>query len=180
MEIGEDPELLAKEVEGNREYSAQRETPQEAIVDGTRTEHLFLTESTPWDGSGEKYVVSRRSKVVLLRGQAYVRDLGHLVIENCRADESRDESCPYLAVEGDPRSDVRVVGEHEILSKVERVRGRDVSVSLEVVHSGGVTREPETTEKLGDDVQGNLDVRDGHDDTARDAEYHSEKDCRVV
>jgi hypothetical protein len=54
-----------------------------------------------------------------------------------------------------------------------------VSVSLEVVHSGGVTREPETTEKLGNNVQGDLDVRDGHDDAARDAEDHSEENCRV-
>ena len=118
--------------------------------------------------------------MILLRRQADVWDLGHLVIENGRADESRDECCPHLAIEGDPRSDVDVVCELEILSEVESLRGRNESVSLEVVHGGGVTRVPETTEELGDDIQGNLGVRDGHNDTARDAEYYSEEDCRIL
>jgi hypothetical protein len=99
--------------------------------------------------------------VILLRGQADVRDLGHLVIENGRADEGGNECCPHLAVEGDPRSDVHVVGELETLSEVESLRSREVPVSLEVVHSSGVTREPETTEELSNNVQANLDVRDG-------------------
>ena len=47
MEVGEDLELLAEEVEGDGQDSAQRETPQEAIVDGTRTEHLLGAGSTP-------------------------------------------------------------------------------------------------------------------------------------
>jgi hypothetical protein len=120
------------------------------------------------------------SEVILLRGQADIGDLCHLVIENGRADEGGDESCPHLAVEGDPWSDVHVVGELEILSELESMRGRDISVGLEVVHSSGVTREPETTEELGNNVQGNLDVRIGHDDAARDAEDHSEENCRVL
>ena len=114
-----------------------------------------------------------------LRGQADVRDLGHLVIKSGSAGECGDESCPHLAVEGDPWSDVHVVGELETLSEVEGMRGRDVSVSLEVVHGSEVTREPETTDKLGNNLQGNLDVRDGHNDAARDAENHSQEDCRV-
>ena len=85
----------------------------------------------------------------------------HLVVKNCSAEEGGDECCPHLAVEGDPRGDVHVVRELEILSKLESMRGRDGSVSLEVVHSGGVAREPETTEELGDNVQGDLDVRGG-------------------
>ena len=117
--------------------------------------------------------------MILLRGQADVGDLGHLVIENGRADEGGNEICPHLAVEGDPRSDVRVVRKLEISSEVEGLRGRGVSVSLEVVHRGGVAGEPETTEEFGNDVQGNLDVRDGQDDAARDAEDHSEENCGV-
>jgi hypothetical protein len=179
VKVGEDLELLSEEAEGDGQDSTQRETPQEAIVDGTRTEHLFRTESTPEDGSREKCVVPGTSEVILLRGQADVGDLRHLVIENGHADESGDEGYPHLAVEGDPWSDVHVVGELEILSEEESARGRDESVSLEVAHSGGVTREPETTEELGNNVQANLDIRDGHDDTARDAEYHSKENCRV-
>ena len=75
---------------------------------------------------------------------------------------------------------MHIVGEFETLSEVEGMRGRDVSVGLEVVHGSGVTTEPEATEELGNNLEGDLDVRDGHDDTTRDAEYHSEKDCRVV
>ena len=180
MEVGESLELLAEEVKGDGQDSAQRETPQEAVVDGARTEHLFRTESAPEDGSREKLVVPRASEVILLRRQTNIRDLGHLVIENGRAHEGGDECCPHLAVEGNPWIDVHVVGEFEILSEVESTRGRDVSVSLEVVHSGGVTREPETTEELGNNVQANLNVRDGHDDPARNAEDHSEENCRVL
>ena len=179
MEVGENLELLAEEVERDGQDSTQRETPQQPIVDGTRTEHLFGAESTPQDGSGEKRVGVGTSEMILLRGQADVRDLGHLVIEDGRADEGGDECCPHLAVKGDPRGDVHVVCELEILSEVKSMRGRDVSVRLEVVHSGGVTREPESAKELGNNVQGNLDVRDGHDDTARDAEYYSEEDCWV-
>jgi hypothetical protein len=74
---------------------------------------------------------------------------------------------------------VHVVRELEILSEVKSLRGRDESVSLEVVYSSKVAREPEATKELGNNLQGNLDVRDGHDDPARDAEDHSEEDCRV-
>ena len=118
--------------------------------------------------------------MILLLGQADVGDLGHLVVENGRADDSGDKRRPHLAVEGDPGSNVHVVGELEILGKVEGMRGCNVSVGLEVVHSGGVTREPETTEKFSDNVQGNLDVSDGHDDTAGNTEDYSEENCRAL
>ena len=179
MKVGENLGLLAEEVERDGQDGAQRETPQQPIVDGARTEHLFGTESTPEDGSREKRVGFGTSEVILLRGQADVGDLGHLVIENGRGDESGDESCPHLAVEGGPWSDVHVVGELEILSEGESLRGRDVSVNLEVVYSSGVTGEPETTEKLGNNAQGNFDVRDGQDNTKRDAEDHGEDNCKV-
>ena len=180
VEVGEDLELLTEEVEGDGQDSTQRETPQQPIVDGTRTEHLFGAESTPQDGSGEKCVGVGTSEVILLRGQADVRDLGHLIIENCRAHQGGGEGCPHLTAEGDPRSDVRVAGELETLSEVESLRGRGAPVRLEIVHSSGVTREPETTEELGNNVQGNLDVRDGQDDTTRDAEDYSEENCKLL
>ena len=119
VEVGKGFELLAEEVEGNGQDSTQRETPQEAIVDATGTERLFRTESTPEDGSREKRAGPRAGEVILLHGRADTRDLSHLVVENGRADESGDESCPHLAVEGDPRSDVHVMGELETLSEVE-------------------------------------------------------------
>ena len=177
MEVGENFELLAKEVEGDGENSADRETPQETVVDGTNAKHLHGAESTPKDRSGEERVVPWAGEVILLLGQADVGDPGHLVVEDGRADEGGDESSPHLAGKGDPRSDVHVVGELEILSKVEGVRGGDITVRLEIVQSCCVTREPEATEKFCDNVQGDLDVRNGHDDTARDTEDDSEENC---
>ena len=100
------------------------------------------------------------------------------MVENGHANEGGDEGCPHLAAEGDPWGDVHIVGELETLGEVEGMCGRDVSVTLGVVYSNGVTREPEATEELGNNLQGDLDVRDGHDDAARDAEDHSEEDCR--
>jgi hypothetical protein len=108
--------------------------------------------------------------VILLIGQADVRDLRHLVIENGCADESGDESGPHLATERDPRGDVHVMGELEILGKVESLGGGDVTVGLEIIHGSGITGEPKTPEKLGDDVQGDLDVRNRHYYTTRDTE----------
>jgi len=67
VDVAENPVLLAEEVEGDGQNSADGETPQKAIVDGTRTEHLPGTESTPKDGSGEESVISRASKMTLLR-----------------------------------------------------------------------------------------------------------------
>lgn len=72
---------------------------------------------------------------------------------------------------------MHVVSELEILSEMESLRGRDETVSLEVVHSRSITGEPETTKEFCDNIQGNLDVRDGHDDAARNAEDHGEEDC---
>ena len=65
--------------------------------------------------------------------------------------------------------------ELEIPGEVEGVRGRDISVRLEVVHRDGITGEPETTEQPRNDVQGNLDVRDRHDNTAGDTEDESKE-----
>ena len=180
VEVGEGLEFLTKEVEGNGQDGTNGETPQETVVDRTGAEHLLRTEGTPKDGSGKESVVPRASEVILLLGQADIGDLGHLVVENGRADKGGDKSRPHLAVEGDPGSDVHVMSELEILGEVESVRGCDVSVRLEVIHSGGVTREPETTEELGNNVQGNLNVRDGHDDTAGNTENYGEEDCRVL
>ena len=180
VEVGENPEPLAKVVKWDGQNGSNGEAPQESIIDGTRAEHFLWTESAPKDGSGEERVVPRAGKVILLTGQTDVGNLRHLVVEDRRADEGGDESRPHLTVECDPWSDVNIVGELEVLSEVESLRGRDVTVGFEIIHGSGVTGEPETAEQLSDDVQGNLDVRDGHDDTARNTEDHSEEDCGML
>jgi len=81
-------------------------------------------------------------------------------------------------VTGDPWSDMYAVGELEILSEVESVRNRNEPVGL--VHDSGVPREPsETTEEFGNNVQGNFDIHDGHDNTTRNTEGYSEENCEV-
>lgn len=72
------------------------------------------------------------------------------------------------------------MGEFEIRGKVKSVRGRDETVRLEEIHGGGITGEPETTKELGNNVQGNFDVRDGQDDATRDTEDCSEENCGFV
>ena len=178
VEVGENLELFAKEVEWDRQKSANGKTPQETVVDGARSKHLPRTESTPKDRSSEERVVSRTGEVILLIGQTDIWNLRHLVVEDRCADEGRDKSGPHLATECDPRGNVHVMSELEILSEMESLRGCDVPVRLEIIHSGGIAREPKTTEELGDNVQGNLDVCDGHYDTARDAKNYSEEDCK--
>ena len=176
VEVLENLPLLAEEVERNRDEGANRETPQETIVDGTSTEHLLGSKGTPEDGGGEECVNAGTGEVVLLLRCANIGDLRHLVVEDSRADKSGNECGKHLAVEGDPRWNMDVMGELEVLGKVEGVRGGNVSVGLEVVHGGGVTWEPETTEQLGNNVEGDFYVGNGHDDAARNTEDDGEED----
>ena len=90
--------------------------------------------------------------MILLADRTNIGDHRHQVVEDGCAYESGNEGCEHLAVEGDPRRDVGVVSEFEILCEVEGVGGGDVSIALGIQHRGGVTGEPETTEQLGDDV----------------------------
>ena len=146
VEVPEGLPLLAKEVERNWEEGANEEKPQETVVDGTSTEHLLRPEGTPEDGSGEEIVDTGAGEVVLLLHRANIGDLRHLIVEGSCADESGNERSEHLATERDPRCNVDVMRELEILGEAEGLRGGDISVDLAVVRGGGVTGEPETTE----------------------------------
>ena len=177
VEVLEEFRLLAEVVEGDGHECADEETPQEGIIDGARTVHLLGTKGSPKYGSGEERVDSGAGEPVLLVRRTDVGDLGHLVVENGGTDEGRHEGRDHLTVEGDPGWDVNVVREFEILGEVEGMGGRDVSVGLKVVHCGSVTGEPKASKQFGDDVQRNLNVRDGHDDTAGDTEDEGKEDA---
>jgi len=152
MEVLEKFVLLAEQVEGDGHECTDKETPQEGIINCTRTIHLLWTEGTPENGSGEEGVDARTSEPILLIRCADIGDLGHLVVENAGTDKGRDKGGDHLTVEGNPGRDVDVMRELEILGEVEGVRGCDISVGLEVVHRRGISGEPETTKKLGDDA----------------------------
>ena len=64
------------------------------------------------------------------------------------------------------------MGEFEILGEVEGARGGGLSVNLEVEHSTGVTRKPETTKQLGDDAKDDLHVIASHDDATGYTKVH--------
>ena len=176
MEVPENLPLLAEEVERNREKGADEETPQETIVGGTRTEHLLGPKGTPKNGSGEESVGIRTGETVLLPRCANIGYLRHLIVEDSRAYESGNKGSKHLTAEGNPRWNVDIVSELEILGKVEGLRGGDVSVGLEIVHGGGISGEPETTKQLCNNVEGDLYVGNSHNDTARNAEDDSEED----
>ena len=176
VKVLEELRLLAEVVEGDGHEGADDETPQEGIVNCTGAVHLLGTEGAPENGGSEEGVDAGAGEPILLVGCADVGDLGHLVVENGSTDEGRYEGGDHLTVEGDPGWDVDVMRELEILGEVKGVGGRDVSVGLEVVHCGCVAWEPETSEHLGDDVQSNLDVRNGHDDAAGDTKYEGKED----
>jgi len=108
--------------------------------------------------------------VVLLAGCANVRDLRHLVIEDARGNETGNEGGEHLRIESNPRRNVGVMGELEILGEAEGVRSGEESEDLKEVHAIGVTGEPETTEQLGNDVEGYFYVGDSLDDTAWNTE----------
>ena len=167
----------AEEVERNREDGANKETPQKAVIDGTCAENLLRPESTPENGSGKESVDTRAGEMMLLPRRTDIGDLRHLVVEGSRAYESGKQGGEHLAAERDPGRDVDVMGKLEILSEVEGVRGGDVSVGLEVVHGCSITGEPEAAEQFSYNIEGDLYVGGGHDDTTRDTEDDSEEDA---
>ena len=167
MEVLENLPLLAEEVEWNREEGTSEEKPQEAIVNCTNAEHSLGSEGSPEDGSGKGSVDTRAGEMVLLTGHTNTGNLRHLVVEDSRANKTGNEGGDHLATESDPRRYVGVMGKLEVLGKAQGVRSGDISVGLEEVHAVGVTGEPETTEQLGNDVEGYLHVGDGLDDAAR-------------
>ena len=176
MEVLEDLPLPAEEMERNWKEGTSKEVPQETAVDGVDTKHSLGPEGTPEDRSGEGSVRTRTSEVVFLLGRANVGNLRHLVVEDSRTNETGNKSSEHLAVERDPRWNVCIMGQLEILGEVEGVRGRDVSVGLEKVHGIGVTGEPETTEQLSNDIEGDLYVCDSLDDATRYTEDGGEED----
>ena len=175
VEVPEEPEAPSEEVEGDGQNSSNQETPQETVIDCTRTVHLLGTEGAPENGSGKEGVGTRTGEPILLVWSANVRDR-HLIVEDRGANERRHKGCDHLTIKRDPRRDMDIMGQLEILGKMERMRRGDVSVRLEVIHGGGVARKPEPSEQLRDDVQGDLDIGDGHDDAARNAENDREED----
>ena len=176
MEVPENLPLPAEEVERDREDRTNKETPQEVVVDGTGAEHLFGPKGAPEHGTGEESVDIWAREVVLLPGRANIGDLCHLVVEDNRADEGGDESSEHLAIERAPGRDMDVMSEFEVLGEVEGMRCSDVSVGLEVVHCGGISGEPEPTEQIGNNVEGDFYVGDSHDDAAGNAEDGGEED----
>ena len=177
MEVSEDLPLPAEEVERNREKGTGEEIPQEAVVDGTSTEHLLGPKGTPEDRSGEGGIRAGAGEVVLLPRCANIGYLRHLIVEDSRTHETGNKGGEHLTIKSDPGWNVDIMGELEILGEVEGVRGRDVSVGLEKVHGIGITGKPETTKQLSDDVEGDLYVCDSFDDTTRHTEDGGKEDA---
>uniref|UniRef100_A0A1Y1MPB9 Uncharacterized protein n=1 Tax=Photinus pyralis TaxID=7054 RepID=A0A1Y1MPB9_PHOPY len=69
------------------------------------------------------------------------------------------------------------MAEFEILGKVQRLRHGSVTIVLEHHHRHGFTGNHVTDDKLGQDVQTNLDVRDTLDQTNRDEPNDGEKEA---
>ena len=115
MEVLENLPLPAQEVERDREDGTDQEAPQEGTVEGASTEHLLWSKGTPKDDGSEIIADTRASEMVLLVNCANIGDLRHLVVEDGGANESGDKGGEHLAVEGDPRWDMDVMGEFHIL-----------------------------------------------------------------
>ena len=113
MEVPENLPLPAKEVERNREDRTDQETPQQAVVDGTCTEHLPGSKGTPEHGT--RKLVNGHVKWPVWS----TVNLRYLVVEDSHTDDNGDESGEHLAVERDPRWDVGIMSEFETLSEVE-------------------------------------------------------------
>ena len=176
MEVSENLPLPAKEIERNREEDTDKEEPQEAVVNGTNAEYLLGSEGAPKDGGGEETVETRAGEVVLLVRCANIGDLRHLVVKHGCADESGNEGSKHLGAERNPRWDVGVMSELEILSEVEGVCGGEDSEDLHVDHCSDVTGEPEATEHLCDNAEANFHVGNSLDDAAGNCENDGEED----
>ena len=176
MEVSEDLPLPAKEIERNREEDTDEEEPQEAVVDSTNAEHLLGSENAPKDGGGEETVETRAGEMVLLVRCANIGDLHHLVVKHGCADESGNEGSKHLGTEGNPRWNVGVMSEFEILSEVEGVCGSEDSEDFHVDHCCDITGEPEATKHLGDNAEANFHIGNSLDDAAGNSENDCEED----
>lgn len=114
--------------------------------------------------------------MVGLRWATHSLDLGHLVVEDGRADETGDDGRNNLGHERDTGRDMEVMGQLQILSEVKCVCSRDISVRLEVIHSGGISSEPKTTEQLSEHVESDLNVGYGLNDSDWNTENHCQED----
>ena len=103
---------------------SHREPEKQPSIYAVTPKHLLRPHSTPDDRSGEELVNTRTGIVVLLRGSADTRDLGHLIVEHGSSDKAANQGRDYLCRESAARWNLDVVGQFQVLGKVERVRAR--------------------------------------------------------
>ena len=78
--------------------------------------------------------------------------------------EGKTENSFYLVIITDVRN-LHVMTKFEVGCKLQGLRHRDVAPGLEHHHSNRATRERITNDELGDDIEANLLVGDGLDNT---------------
>lgn len=86
-------------------------------------------------------------------------------VENTRADKGRYQRSDNLSDESVTRRDLDIVGQLEIVGKVDCLSRGDVSVGFEVVHRESISRGDLRSNQLGQDVHGDLHSGDGVDKT---------------
>lgn len=123
------------------------------------------TDGSPDDRRREEDAPVGARVLVWLLGTAHVGDVVDCPVQDADLHNGRPNRGDELRGEHDARGHLHVVAELEILSEIEGLRHGDVSVILEHHHGQGPPRHHVADDELGQDVEAQLDVGDGLDET---------------
>ena len=133
-------------------------------------EEFVHANHTPQDGAVEVNPGYRAGETINSFRSAETSDICKHPVEHADLGEGRYERGNNLNGEHDTRRDLHIVAQLQIRSKLNALRGRDVSIGDEY-HIGDWTAwEDCATDELAYEINGGVLIRDGHDDAIWDEE----------
>lgn len=164
-------------------HRVNKTSVDDLLVDLTLRELSGGADDTPDDGCSTEHLCSGADEVILLVGSTHIFDVG----EHPRLDTELDgtgndggedlgkEQCLRTAMESEYNygngveecyvRNLHVVTDLEVVGKLQRLGHGNVSPGLEQHHSNRFAGKQVADDKLSDDVQANLLVGNGLDDT---------------
>ena len=121
-------ELLRKEVEREREDSADEESEDQDEVRAILAVHLRGAKGTPDDRGGEEGRSTGAVELGLSFGRANALDTGDLPVENSHGDAGRHDGRNGLSNEHNTWRDLAVVPELQVLGEGDGTRSGDEAV----------------------------------------------------
>lgn len=156
----------------DREQRASQEEPHHVTVDLARVKHALRSDNTPDNRGVEENTTVGTSEVTRVLG---VADIANSSTQGPIEDGYLNKACPDrgndLAPEKRTWRNFHVVAHFETLEESEGLGHRDITISLKKHHSNRTSRLDITNDEFSDNIETQLYVGDGLDDTTGDCEY---------